>query len=98
MKDSVKITIPVFIISTNGKLLSQSNFENKTFTIELLNVSQIDTIKLVLGSTSIGTFVIGILTKIPQFIAAFKPGNTSDNLMCYLSSFTTLQKKVASRE
>lgn len=31
-KDSVKITKPVVTLSTNGKLLSQSNSENKTIT------------------------------------------------------------------
>ena len=61
-----------------GKLLSQSNSENKTITIEPLNVSQIDTIELVIGWTTIGTFVTGILKKIPQLIAAFKPGSTND--------------------
>jgi hypothetical protein len=74
----VKITKPVVTLSTNGKLLSQSNSENKTITIEPLNVSQIDTIELVIGWTTIGTFVTGILKKIPQLIAAFKPGSTND--------------------
>jgi len=77
-KDSVKITKPVVTLSTNGKLLSHSNSENKTITIEPLNVSQIDTIELVIGWTTIGPFVTGILKKIPQLIAAFKPGSTND--------------------
>jgi hypothetical protein len=77
-KDSVKITKPVVTLSTNGKLQTQSNSENKTITIEPPNVSQIDTIELVIGWTTIGNFVTGILKKIPQLIAAFKPGSTND--------------------
>jgi hypothetical protein len=77
-KDSIQITKPVVTLTTNGKLLSQSNSENKTITIEPLNVSKIDTIELVLGWTTIGTFVAGILKKIPKLIAAFKPGGNSD--------------------
>ena len=77
-KDSVKITKPVVTLTTNGKLLSQSNSENKTITIEPLNVSQIDTIELVIGWTTIGTYIAGILKKIPQLIAAFKPGSNID--------------------
>jgi hypothetical protein len=77
-KDSVKITKPVVTLSSNGKLLSQSNSENKTITIEPLNVSQIDTIELMIRWTTIGNFVSGILKKIPQLIAAFKPESTKD--------------------
>jgi hypothetical protein len=77
-KDSIQITKPVVTLTTKGKLLSQSNSENKTITIEPLNVSKIDTIELVLGWTTIGTFVTGILKKIPQLIEAFKPGSTND--------------------
>jgi hypothetical protein len=77
-KDSIKITKPVVTLTTNGKLLSQSNSENKTIIIEPLNVSQIDTIELVIGWTTIGTYVAGILKKIPQLVAAFKPGSNSD--------------------
>lgn len=88
-KDSVKITKPVVTLTTNGKLLSQSNSENKTITIEPLNVSQIDTIELVIGWTTIGTFVAGILKKIPQLVAAFKPGSNSD--MFVVSTFKVLK-------
>ena len=77
-RDSVKITKPVVTLTTNGKLLTQSASENKTITIEPLNVSQIDTIELVLGWTTIGTFVVGILKKIPQLISAFKPGGNTE--------------------
>ena len=54
-KDSIQITKPVVTLTTNGKLLSQSNSENKTITIEPLNVSKIDTIELVLGWTAISS-------------------------------------------
>jgi len=77
-KDSVKITKPVVTLSTKGKLLSQLSSENKTITIEPLNVSQIDTIELFIGWTTIGTFVAGILKKISQLIAAFKPGSNNN--------------------
>lgn len=73
-RDSITITKPVVTLTTNGKLLTQSASENKTITIEPLNVSQIDTIELTLGWTVIGTFVAGILKKIPEIIAAHKSG------------------------
>ena len=41
-------------------------------------MSQIDTIELVIGWTTIGTFVTGILKKIPQLIVAFKPESSKD--------------------
>jgi hypothetical protein len=73
-RDSITITKPVVTLTTNGKLLTQSASENKTITIEPLNVSQIDTIELTLGWTVIGTFVASILKKIPEIIAAHKSG------------------------
>ena len=76
-RDSVSITKPVVTLTTNGKLLTQSASENKTITIEPLNVSQIDTIELRLGWTTIATFVVGVLKKLPQLLTAFKSGNMS---------------------
>ena len=73
-RDSITITKPVVTLTTNGKLLTQSASENKTITIEPLNVSQIDTIELTLAWTVIGTFVVGILKKIPEIIASQKAG------------------------
>jgi hypothetical protein len=74
----VKITKPVVTLTTNGKLLSQSNSKNKTITIVPLNVSQIDKIELVIVWTTIGTFVTGILKKISQLVASFKLRNNKD--------------------
>lgn len=77
-RDSITITKPVVTLTTNGKLLTQSASENKTITIEPLNVTQIDTIELTLGWTVISTFVVGILKKIPEIIQAHKAGKPTN--------------------
>ncbi|MBU6158729.1 MAG: hypothetical protein KGP35_06820 [Bacteroidetes bacterium] len=76
-RDSVNITKPVVTLTTNGKFLTQSASENKVISIEPLSVSQIDTIELSLGWTTIATFVVGVLKKLPQLLTAFKSGNMS---------------------
>jgi hypothetical protein len=73
-KDSMTITKPVVTLTSGEKLLTQSLPENKTYTIEPLGLTQIDTIELTISWTVIGSFVAGILKKIPAIIASHQEG------------------------
>jgi hypothetical protein len=92
-KDSVKITKPVVSVKSKGKLLSQSNAENKEIIIKPLGVTQIDTIELQINWMTLSGLISNIVTKVPAVITAFKSGNKK-NLIDQLGipiemSFTT---------
>jgi hypothetical protein len=92
-KDSVTITKPVVSIKSNGKLLSQSNAENKEIIIKPLGVTQIDTIELQIGWMMLSGLISNIISKVPAVITSFKSGNKK-NLVSQLGipmemSFTT---------
>lgn len=92
-KDSVTITKPVVSVRSNGKLLSQSNAENKEIIIKPLGVTQIDTIELQIGWMTLSGLISNIISKVPAVITAFKSGNKK-NLVSQLGipmemSFTT---------
>lgn len=81
-KDQMRITKPVVTLTSNKKFLAQSDSEDKSFVIEPLKVSQIDTIELQLGWTSIGGILVKVLKNIPNIISAFKAGgNVSQNVL-----------------
>lgn len=71
-KSSIKITKPVITLTTKGKYITSTQPENKEITIKPLATSQIDTIELVVPWTILAGYIINILGKIPQIIAAFK--------------------------
>jgi len=71
-KSSVKITKPVITLTSKGKYVSSTHPEDKTITIEPLATSQIDTIEIVIPWTILVGYVVGIITKVPAIIAAFK--------------------------
>ena len=74
-KDSVKITKPVVSVKSKGKLLSQSNAENKEIIIKPLGVTQIDTIELQINWMTLTGLISNIVSKVPAVITAFKSGN-----------------------
>jgi hypothetical protein len=71
-KDSMTITKPVVTLTTNGKYVSSNSPQQKTFTIQPLATTTIDTIEIPIGWTTLSGYVSGILGKIPEFITAFK--------------------------
>ena len=71
-KDSVKITKPVVSVKSKGKLLSQSNAENKEIIIKPLGVTQIDTIELQINWMTLTGLISNIVSKVPAVITAFK--------------------------
>jgi hypothetical protein len=74
-KDTVKITKPVVSVKSKGKLLSQSNAENKEIIIKPLGVTQIDTIELQINWMTLSGLISNIVSKVPAVITAFKSGN-----------------------
>jgi len=74
-RDSMSITKPVVTLSTGGKLLTQSVSENKVITIAPLAVTRIESVELTLGWVVIGSYVAGIVQKVPGIIAAFQSGD-----------------------
>ena len=71
-KDSMTITKPVVTLTTKGKYVSSNSPEQKTFTIQPLTTTTIDTIEIPIGWKTLSGYVSGILGKIPEFISAFK--------------------------
>jgi len=76
--NSVTITKPVVSLTTKGKILTQSKAEDKTIFINPLNVTNIDTIELVINWTTLAGLAINIIPKVPSLIATFKSGNKKD--------------------
>jgi hypothetical protein len=71
-KDSMSITKPVVTLTTKGKYVTSNSPEQKTFTIQPLTTTTIDTIEIPIGWKTLSGYVSGILGKIPEFITAFK--------------------------
>lgn len=76
-KTSVKITKPVITLTTKGKYITSTSPENKEIIIKPLATSQIDTIELIIPWTILAGYIVGIIGKIPQIIAAFKSKDMS---------------------
>ena len=92
-RDTVTITKPVVSVKSNGKLLSQSNAENREIIIKPLGVTKVDTIELQINWMTLSGLITNIISKIPSVITAFKSGIKS-NLITQLGipmemSFTT---------
>ena len=69
--DSLTLTKPVITLTSEGKQLTQSKSEDKEITIKPLSVTTMDTIELKVGWTVLGTYISGIIKKIPDLIDAF---------------------------
>ena len=82
-RDSVKVTKPVVVLTSNGRFLTQSMAENKVIEIRPLTITNIDTIEIVLNWSILGSLVTNLIKKIPLVIASFKQGN-SNNLISQL--------------
>lgn len=82
-RDSVKITKPVVVLTSNGRFLTQSMAENKVIEIRPLSITNIDTIEIVLNWSILRSVVANLIKKIPLMIASFKKGN-SKNLISQL--------------
>jgi hypothetical protein len=85
-KDTVKITKPVVSLKSKGKLLTQSNAENKEIIIKPLGATQIDTIELQINWMIISGLISNIISKVPAVITAFKSGN-KNNLVGLMDIF-----------
>ena len=66
------ITKPVVTLSTNGKYISSNSPEQKSFEINALTTTVIDTIELSIGWSTLAGYVKGIISKVPQLAAAFQ--------------------------
>jgi hypothetical protein len=77
--DTVKITKPVVSVKSKGKLLSQSNAENKEIIIKPLGVTQIDTIELQINWMTLSGLISNIVSKVPAVITAFNPDSAIGN-------------------
>jgi len=71
-KASVKISKPVVALYSDKKFISSSKPENKEFTISPLATTKIDTVEIVIPWTTLSSYVVGVIGKIPQLIEAFK--------------------------
>ena len=77
-RDSVKVTKPVVVLTSNGRFLTQSVAENKIIEIRPLTITNIDTIEIVLNWSILGSLVTNLIKKIPLVIASFKQGNNKN--------------------
>jgi len=71
-KNSMSITKPAVTLTTNGKYITSNSPEQKQITIQPLTTTDIDTIELNIGWTTLAGYVSGIIGKAPIIIAAFK--------------------------
>ncbi|MFT3738499.1 MAG: hypothetical protein QM786_07055 [Breznakibacter sp.] len=71
-KNSMSITKPAVTLTTNSKYITSNSPEQKEITIKPLTTTDIDTIELNIGWTTLAGYVTGIITKAPTIIAAFK--------------------------
>ncbi|NVO09065.1 MAG: hypothetical protein HXX16_03795 [Bacteroidales bacterium] len=76
-KNDMTITKPVVTLTTKGNYITSNSPENKEFTIKPLGITNIDTIELIIGWTTLAGYVAGIISKIPALIAAFKKKDLS---------------------
>ena len=77
-KTRINITKPVITLSTKGKYITSTMPENKEITIQPLTNTRIDTIEIIIPWTTLGGYIIGILGKIPQLVAAFQSRNIQE--------------------
>jgi hypothetical protein len=82
-RDSVKITKPVVVLTSQGRFISQSIAENKIFEIRPLAITNIDTIEIVVSLKILESLLKNVITKLPQLVASLKQGN-SKNLISQL--------------
>jgi hypothetical protein len=92
-RDSVKLTKPVVTLTSKGKMLAQSDAEDKIIAIKPLGITKIDTIELELDWFTLKGLVTNVIKNIPKAIAAWKAGDKK-NLMTILGvplemNFTT---------
>jgi hypothetical protein len=71
-KNSMSITKPAVTLTTNGKYVTSNSPEQKEITIKPLTTTDIDTIELNIGWTTLAGYVTGIIGKAPTIISAFK--------------------------
>lgn len=71
-KNSMTITKPAVTLTTNGKYITSNSPEQKEIIIKPLTTTNIDTIELNIGWTTLAGYVTGIVSKVPSIIAAFK--------------------------
>ncbi|NCC88622.1 MAG: hypothetical protein EOM05_12315 [Clostridia bacterium] len=76
-KGSVKITKPVVTLYSDNKYITSTKPESKEFIIKPLATTTLDTIEIVVPWTSLSSYVIELITKIPQLVDAFKTKNMS---------------------
>lgn len=81
-RDTVRITKPVVTLTSKGQLLAQSRSENRSYLIEPLALTQIDTIQVLLPWTVVATLVGGMVSRIPEIIAAGRrEGDVTSNVL-----------------
>lgn len=71
-KNSMSITKPVVTLTTRGKYISSNSPEQKSFTIQPLATTTIDTVEIPIGWTTLAGYVSGIVGKVPAMVTAFK--------------------------
>ncbi|NJK96011.1 MAG: hypothetical protein HC831_20925 [Chloroflexia bacterium] len=71
-KNSMTITKPAVTLTTNGKYITSNGPEQKQIIIKPLTTTDIDTIELNIGWTSLAGYVTGIISKVPAILAAYK--------------------------
>jgi hypothetical protein len=71
-KNSMSITKPAVTLTTNGKYITSNSPEQKEITIKPLTTTDIDTIELNIGWSTLAGYVTGIIGKAPTIISAFK--------------------------
>jgi len=71
-KNSMTITKPAVTLTTNNKYITSNSPEQKEIVIKPLTTTDIDTIELNIGWTTLAGYVTGIVGKAPTIIAAFK--------------------------
>ncbi|MFN8208097.1 MAG: hypothetical protein U0T82_11905 [Bacteroidales bacterium] len=71
-RNSMTITKPVVTLSTNGKYITSNSPEQKSFTIQPLTTTDIDTIEIPISWSTLAGYIKGIVGKAPELLAAFK--------------------------
>jgi hypothetical protein len=73
--NSMTITKPVVTLSSSGKYITSNSPEQKSFVIQPLKTTDIDTIEIPISWSILSGYLTGIITKIPALIAAFRNKN-----------------------
>lgn len=76
-KNSMSITKPVVTLSTKGKYITSNSPEQKSFVIQPLATTTIDTIEIPIGWTTMAGYITGIIGKVPELVSAFKKKDMS---------------------